>query len=294
MPSTIASVMAAADLEPAGVVQWQTPVPSPQAGIYVVALTHDVGSRAGTLPEASISTEAIERWLAVRPELRLDGQRPRGDELGERLREFWLPDEVVLYIGLTTRPLRKRVDEYYKTPLGARRPHSGGHFLKTLANLDMLYVHFAPSASPAQAEDRMLKAFCNSVSDETRHALRDPSRPFPFANLELPRGVRKRHGLTGTKGDVRTSTTAARITRKGPVMTTRKSGKVTLHDEIARILSEGGNPWMTTEEIALEVDAAGKYHKKDGSRMTAFQIHGRTKNYPYMFERDGSRVRLHV
>jgi hypothetical protein len=69
-------------------------------------------------------------------------------------------------------------------------------------------------------------------------------------------------------------------------------GKVTLHEEIARILREEGNYWTTTEEIAGKVNAAGNYHKKDRSAVTAFQIHGRTKNYPHLFERDGSRVRL--
>jgi hypothetical protein len=66
----------------------------------------------------------------------------------------------------------------------------------------------------------------------------------------------------------------------------------TLHDEIARILAARGG-WMTTEEIAREVARAGCYRKRDGtSNVTAFQVHGRTKNYLHLFERDGSRVRI--
>ena len=69
---------------------------------------------------------------------------------------------------------------------------------------------------------------------------------------------------------------------------------VTLHDEIADILRGHGNRWMTTQEIADLVNARGRYRKRDGSAITAFQIHGRTRQYEHLFERDGSLVRLKV
>lgn len=49
----------------------------------------------------------------------------------------------------------------------------------------------------------MLRAFCAGVSEETRASLHDPERPFPFANLEWPRGVYKRHGIKGAKASRR-------------------------------------------------------------------------------------------
>jgi hypothetical protein len=68
---------------------------------------------------------------------------------------------------------------------------------------------------------------------------------------------------------------------------------VTLHEEIVSILRQRGNAWMTTTEIAAEVANRGIYKKRDGtSLVSAYQVHGRTKNYPHLFERDGSRVRL--
>lgn len=67
---------------------------------------------------------------------------------------------------------------------------------------------------------------------------------------------------------------------------------VTLHAEIAAILSGSGREWMTTAEIADEVNDRGNYRKGDLSPVTAFQVHGRTRNYQQLFERDGSRVRL--
>lgn len=73
-------------------------------------------------------------------------------------------------------------------------------------------------------------------------------------------------------------------------LTGGEPGRVTLHQEIADILRQQG--WMTTKEIADAVNRRGRYVKRDGSAMTAFQVHGRTRNYPHLFERDGSRVRL--
>lgn len=66
----------------------------------------------------------------------------------------------------------------------------------------------------------------------------------------------------------------------------------TLHAEIARILHDHGNRWMTTMEIAAAVNDAGRYRKRGGSAVTDLQIHGRTTNYDDLFERDGMRVRL--
>ena len=67
---------------------------------------------------------------------------------------------------------------------------------------------------------------------------------------------------------------------------------VTLHEELATILAEQGNAWMTTAELARFINERGDYRKRDGSAVTDFQVHGRTRNYNRLFERDGSRVRL--
>ncbi len=67
---------------------------------------------------------------------------------------------------------------------------------------------------------------------------------------------------------------------------------LTLHDEITDILRGQNNAWMTTSELAAQVNARLNYIKRDGSVITDFQIHGRTRNYSHLFERNGSRVRL--
>ncbi len=102
-----------------------------------------------------------------------------------------------MYVGLAGASVRSRVNQYYSTRRGARKPHAGGWFLKTLTILPDLWVYHAAADDPDGAERRMLGAFCAGVSDESRRLLFDPERPFPFGNLEWPRGTRKRHGIVG-------------------------------------------------------------------------------------------------
>ena len=64
-----------------------------------------------------------------------------------------------------------------------------------------------------------------------------------------------------------------------------------LHEAIIIVLKDN-NRTMTTKEIADELNKLDLYTKKDGSLITDYQIHGRTKNYPHLFTRDGIRVDL--
>ncbi len=66
---------------------------------------------------------------------------------------------------------------------------------------------------------------------------------------------------------------------------------MTLHDAIEKLISEIGQP-MTTQQIADKLNKNGWYQKKDGSTLSAFQIHGRTRKYPNIFGRNGSTVSL--
>ncbi len=188
--------------------RWGEGIPETRAGVYAVALSVS-GEELTTLSVAPVSMAAVGELLAVRPELTLDGARPSAGALAERIASFWLPDETIVYIGLAGTSLRRRVRDYYTTPLGARRPHAGGWFIKTLANVNDLLVHFARVNDPRAAENAMLGSFCSRVSEATLAALHDPAHPFPFANLEWPAGVRKAHGIKGARGDIRPSTDSA-------------------------------------------------------------------------------------
>jgi hypothetical protein len=197
MPTTVADVFAAAGLTPAGCVTWAAPVPEGKPGVYVVALTEKPTSLDAALGATPLDDRALATLLA-RPRLQIDKQAPTRATLAARLAACWLPDEVVVYIGLSSRPLRQRVHEYYVTRLGARSPHAGGWPVKTLTA--PLYVHYAPTLSFAAAEQTMLDAFAAATSAETRARLHDPTRPIPYANLRWLGHGRKRHGIDGACG----------------------------------------------------------------------------------------------
>lgn len=172
-------------------------MPVVEPGVYVVALTAEASSLAAARADIPLSGAALATLLA-RPALRVDGREATRATLAARLAACWLPDEVVVYIGLSSRPLAKRVSEYYVTPLGARSPHAGGWPLKTLSVT--LSVHYAPTPRFAVAEQAMLDAFATATSTSTRAQLHDPTQPIPFANLRWLGHGRKRHGIEGACG----------------------------------------------------------------------------------------------
>jgi hypothetical protein len=103
MPTTVAEAFAAAGLTRDSVVPWGAKVPTALPGVYLVSLSKSASDLAGVLDNAPLDLSRIEHWLAVRPELSLDGGRPSASTLAKRLGEFWLADEAILYIGLVHR-----------------------------------------------------------------------------------------------------------------------------------------------------------------------------------------------
>ncbi len=122
MPTTVSDVFAAVDLVPRGAVHWGVRIPEPRSGVYVVALTNAVELTDAARVRAPISEAALDELLDARPELRLDDEIPDAAALRRRLAAFWLPDEVIVYIGLAGTSLQQRVDQYMRTRLGARSP----------------------------------------------------------------------------------------------------------------------------------------------------------------------------
>jgi hypothetical protein len=199
MPSSVADLFESVGLSLGGSVQWKATVPKCGSGVYMVSLSDDPNMSNGLVPLAPIEQSAIEGWLARVPGLQIDGVKcASADELRKRLAGFWLSDENIVCIGKAT-SLRGRVGDYYRTPLGDPRPHAGGHWVKTLAILGGMRVYFAETPNPEEAEQGLLDAFIRGTSEAIRKYLFDPSLPVPFANLEFPRGTRKRHGITGSK-----------------------------------------------------------------------------------------------
>ncbi len=153
MPCTVRELFAAAGAIPVGPVQWGTRLPSKEPGVYIVTITDDADACTG------------RKKALIHP------------EHATKLRERWLPGEVVLYIGMTTRPLRKRLGEFYKHRLGDRRPHAGGQWIKALKNLTELHIFWAEHCDPARAEEAMLRRFKQSAHGRLPFANgRDPTK----------------------------------------------------------------------------------------------------------------------
>lgn len=208
MPSTVSSLFAAAGVSPNGVVSWGTRIPRPDGkrpgtGIYIVALTDELDSMDAALLACPLASHVLQDLLDVRPELTVDGERPDVPALASRLSAFWCPEEVVVYIGragprgrVTVSELSDRVKEYYDTVLGARSPHAGGWWIKTLANLGDLHVHYAYCDDVIETEKVVLDAFGKGLSKETIESLHESGYAMPFANL-TDRRSRKEHGIRG-------------------------------------------------------------------------------------------------
>lgn len=176
-------------------VSWGSPLEINEPGVYVVSLTNVPTSKNGTIPNAPLCCFELAGWLDRDPHVKVDKARATSDNLARRLALWWLPDEVVLYIGTSTRPLSKRVSEFYGTTLGARSPHAGGYFLKTLANLSSLWVYSSTceNRDPELVEDQMVRNFAASRQGK--------SPVLPFANLQFPKAPRNRkpHGISFTR-----------------------------------------------------------------------------------------------
>jgi hypothetical protein len=195
--STVREVFAGAGLVPNGCVPWGTPIPRSTPGVYVVATTDDPGDRAG-FQVAPLDIAAVQQLLRVRPDACVDGIPATEESIAQRFSSMWVPGEPVVYIGLAGSSLAHRVQQFYATAIGARAPHAGGWPVKML-HLDQLWVHNSECSDPNTAEQAMSDAFTAGLTDEARAALIDPLAAVPFANLMVPAGRRKRHGLTGVK-----------------------------------------------------------------------------------------------
>ena len=128
---TVAEIFKSVNLAPCGPVPWQTKISERNAGVYVVALVNDP-ILAG-------------QWHA--------------DYLPPPELERWLPNEPIVYIGMTRcrKGLAKRILDFYRHKYGNRSPHRGGQAVKLLNCA--LWVYWSPLLDALGCERRMLAAF---------------------------------------------------------------------------------------------------------------------------------------
>lgn len=200
MPTLISELLKSQNLKLTGKVKWGEKVNSNSPGVYIVSLSNDPEKSLGLLAKAPISFDMIRFWLNKINTFKLDNQRnPSCEIVAERISKFWLPDENILYIGMTNSSLSARVSQYYNTELGEKRPHCGGHWLKTLSNFSDLYVYYSECENPELVEISLMDSFSSNVSKESVEGLYNHSLILPFANLEHPSTGRKRHGIGKSK-----------------------------------------------------------------------------------------------
>ena len=200
MPTTVSELLISQELNLTGKIKWSQSFRSNHHGVYIVSLSKYEMINNGIIPQAPISMERIEFWLNKVQTFELDHKRhPSVDSVIERLSRFWLPDENILYIGMTTATLSVRISQYYNTELGEKRPHAGGHWIKTLSNLSELYVYYSQCDNPEHTEINLLDFFSKNVSEDSIKSLYDSSIILPFANLEHPIKGRKKHGIGKSK-----------------------------------------------------------------------------------------------
>ena len=183
-------LLRAVGLLPDGPVPWGRRIPTAGPGVFLVELP-------APIPAAPIELTRVGKWIERVESMRLDDARPTSRQLASRLAAFWLPDQVVLYIGATPASIGGRVKALRETILGDRRPHSGGHWLHVLRGLETTRIWWASTDAVEEYEDALLGAFGEGVTEAERSALPDSEVVLPFANLRTPTGARKRTGLRG-------------------------------------------------------------------------------------------------
>lgn len=201
VPNSIVELSDAMGVKLDGPVKWGTPLDVRCPGVYVISLATDPHSGTFALRErAPLDLNVMDQWLHRSPSLTLDGARPTVHMLAQRLASFWLPNETIVYIGKSGRPLSERIGEFYDTRLGDRCPHAGGSWIKALSVLDDLTIYWAALDAPEAKERQLLHLFGTLCSSSgARHAM-------PFGNLEsyvlidsVFRRIRKPHGLRNWK-----------------------------------------------------------------------------------------------
>lgn len=211
-----------------GPAQWTRRIASRAPGIFVVELP-------GGAPQAPLDTLALRRWIERVPELRLDGARPGVPELRDRLAEFWLPDEPILYVGRSARALGQRLAAIYATPLGDAKPAAAGHWLKTLSVQSDLRVWWAETDANEEFEDAILAEVA------ARNAAGRTPPVLPFANLAASDGSPRAHGLTGSLLSEGSSGTKT----PGPGTKARKAAAPRARKQVVRDLAPKPRPAAT-------------------------------------------------
>jgi hypothetical protein len=113
-----------ARVAPTGMAKWGDVIPEVGSGVYVVSIAHP----------ASVTL----------------------DSLPEREREYWDPQQSIIYIGRAAR-LSRRLSQFYRHEYGDRSPHHGGQAILKITCPKR--IDCAAVDDYADAEHRLIEAF---------------------------------------------------------------------------------------------------------------------------------------
>lgn len=200
-----------------GPARWEERIAGRGPGVYLIELPD-------APMEAPIDLALVRAWIERSPGLLLDGERPTPHRLAQRLASFWLPRVPVLFIGQAPRSIAGRIAAQQQTPLGVRRPHPGGHWLRTLRDPGKWRIWWAETEAVEEYGDALETAFVDGVDAESTAALPEGAPLIPFGNLESSSGVLRRHGITGGLVDEAAGASSGN-SAKGPRGAAARTGK---------------------------------------------------------------------
>ena len=198
MPTTVQQLFNKFDILDFKKVKWGTTFNENRQGVYVVSTSSNPNEHLGISDNTNFDEEQIILWINKLTDFQVDNKPATSTNVKNRLRDFWLPDESILYIGKApTRKsgsgISKRVREYFSTIIGDGSPHSGGQWIKTLKDLNTFTVYYGVCDRPNEIEHKMLDFFMQNVSKTTLERLYDKQMPIPFANIKFTGN--KNHGF---------------------------------------------------------------------------------------------------
>ncbi|WP_298238402.1 hypothetical protein [uncultured Algibacter sp.] len=166
-------------------------------GVYLIALTNDPKTQKPHSFEFDICEKTFDNWIKEATDLEIDGNRVTDKgQIKEYLKQFWNPNENILYIGESsskTNPIQDRVKQFYTHKVGKKGPHTGGYWLKLLSCLSNVSIYYAESNNPREIEFKMLMKFIELSSGKSFFEIKDFANFLPFANVKID--VSKRHTL---------------------------------------------------------------------------------------------------
>ena len=127
MPTTINQLTDRYSLPLAERVKWMERISSQDEGVYIISLSKESGRNSGILKNPPISKDIIGKWIKKVDGFEIDKIKTfNTNKVFERLSQFWLPDENILYIGKAPRRsngkgIGNRIREYYKTKYGEKK-----------------------------------------------------------------------------------------------------------------------------------------------------------------------------